>query len=237
MDKILIFTPTYNESQNIEKFIKDVKSQSLDLDILIIDDNSPDNTQHIVKDLMKFDDTIKLIVRKKKSGIDTAHKKAFNYALENNYDYFITMDSDLSHDPKEIRKFLEFSKKYDFVIGSRYMKGGGCGMKFYRYFLSKYGNLFIRYLLKINLYEFTTSYRCFNLKKMKNFNIDEVSASGYSFFMETVYLINLYKFKIKEIPIFFQDRKQGKSKISKIEILRTLYNLFLIKLNFKGNQL
>ena len=140
------------------------------------------------------------------------------------------MDADLSHNPKEIPKILEQLKNYKFVIGSRYIKGGRCQMSGYRLWLSVYGNKLIKNLLNINCNEFTTSYRGFNLKKLKNFNLNIVSSKGYSFFMETIYQIHKKKNLIKEIPITFIDRKKGKSKIPKIEIFRTFVNLFKIKL-------
>ena len=140
------------------------------------------------------------------------------------------MDADLSHDPKQINDFINELKNYPFVIGSRYVEGGKCLMKGKRLLFSKYGNVLIKFLLKIQSNEFTTSYRGFNLKKLKNFNLNSVSSKGYSFFMETIYQIHKKKNLIKEIPITFIDRKKGKSKIPKIEIFRTFVNLFKIKL-------
>ena len=128
------------------------------------------------------------------------------------------MDADLSHNPQEIPKFIANIKKCHFIIGSRYMKGGLCKMKPSRLLLSKCGNLLIKYSFNIHLDEFTSSYRAFNMKKLKNFNLKKVTAKGYSFFSETIYQINNKGFFIKQIPIHFHDRKKGVSKISKIEI-------------------
>ena len=176
---------------------------------------------------------IHLVVRNKKEGLDTAHKFAFEYSIKNNYDFLITLDADLSHDPKVIPDLLDELKTNAFVIGSRYISGGKCDMEGLRFFLSYFGNKFIKFIFNINCSEFTTSYRGFNLKKLKNFSLSEVSSKGYSFFMETVYLINNKGFFIKQIPIYFKDRKKGKSKIPKIEMFRTLINIF--KLKFKTN--
>ena len=227
--KTLIFTATYNEAKNILKFINKVEKLNLNVDLLIIDDNSPDQTSKVITNYSKNKNYIKLIVRKNKQGLDTAHKLAYKFALKNNYQNLITMDADLSHNPKEIPKILEQLKNYKFVIGSRYIKGGRCQMSGYRLWLSFYGNKLIKNLLNINCNEFTTSYRGFNLKKLKNFNLNIVSSKGYSFFMETIYQIHKKKNLIKEIPITFIDRKKGKSKIPKIEIFRTFVNLFKIK--------
>tara|TARA_Y200000002_G_C22605015_1_gene631192 strand:- start:396 stop:1100 length:705 start_codon:yes stop_codon:yes gene_type:complete len=228
-NKTLIFTATYNESGNIEVFIEKILRLNLQTDILIIDDNSPDETWKIIENYQKKESNIFLIKREKKLGLDTAHKTAFNYANNNDYDYLITLDADLSHDPSVISYFIEELKTNPFVIGSRYIKGGKNEMSIDRYLLSFFGNKLIKYLLKIESDEFTTSYRGFDLKKLKNFDINNVESKGYSFFMETIYLIHKSGLGIKQIPIKFKHRQIGSSKIPKIEILRTLKNLFLIK--------
>ena len=141
------------------------------------------------------------------------------------------MDADLSHDPKELAKFSELLDEHEFIIGSRYMKGGNCEMPIHRLILSIIGNKLIKFILNLKCNEFTTAYRGFNLNKLKNFDLNTVNSKGYSFFMETIYKLDLQGFKIYEIPINFRNRKKGKSKIPKIEILRTLKNL--LKLKFK----
>ena len=113
-----------------------------------------------------------LIERKGKLGLDTAHKEAYSYAIKNNYDLFISMDADFSHDPNQINSFIENLESFPFVIGSRYIKGGKCLMKGKRLLLSKYGNLIIKFILQIDCNEFTTSYRGFNLKKLSNFHLN-----------------------------------------------------------------
>ena len=224
--KLLIFTATYNEAENIKSLIYKIRKYNPNAHILIIDDNSPDGTGKIVKNISKNKKNLKLITRTNKKGLDSAHKLAYKFALKNKYNYLITMDADFSHDPKIIKNFLKFLPKFSFVIGSRYIKGGKCLMKGKRLLLSKYGNLFIRKVLGIKLSEFTTSYRGFNLKNLKNFNLDQINSKGYSFFMGTVIEIYVRKFSIKEIPIIFRDRSKGVSKIPKFEIFRTLKNLF-----------
>ena len=228
--KILVFTATYNEAENIYELISLIKTQPSNPHVLIIDDNSPDGTSDkVVKSQSKFRD-IFLIKRNKKLGLDTAHKEAYNFAIKNNYDYFITMDADFSHDPNEIKNFLKNLEHFPFVIGSRYMEGGKCLMKRRRLFMSKYGNKMIRFFLKIDCTEYTSSFRGFNLKALNDFSLDIVKTKGYSFFMGTIFEINKKKFKIKQIPITFKDRSKGYSKIPKLEIFRTLFNLIKLKL-------
>ena len=199
--KILVFTATYNEKDNIKILVNKIFKSNSELDLLIIDDNSPDKTVTEIKLLKKKFTNIFFIQRPSKLGLDTAHKLSFEYALKKKYDYLITMDADLSHDPSEINKFIQKLRNHSFVIGSRYMPGGKCLMKKKRLLLSKYGNLFIKKVLKINCNEFTTSYRGFNLNKIKNFNLNEVKSKGYSFMMETIFQLHKKKIKIKEIWI------------------------------------
>tara|TARA_B100001063_G_scaffold115322_1_gene107743 strand:+ start:2955 stop:3668 length:714 start_codon:yes stop_codon:yes gene_type:complete len=226
--KILVFTATFNEKENIHKLINKIKRFNPQVHILVVDDNSPDGTGHIIKKLQKKFKNLYLISRKKKEGLDSAHKLGYNYAIKKKYDFLITMDADLSHDPKKIKNFIKYLPNYNFVIGSRYIKGGKCLMKGRRLFLSKYGNLIIRKILGINLTEFTTSYRGFNIKKLNQFSLNKVKTRGYSFFMGTVFEIYNRSYSIKEIPIIFKDRTSGVSKIPKLEIIRTLKNLFII---------
>ncbi len=225
--EILIFTACYNEAENIEKLIKGIKKCLPSSTILIIDDNSPDKTQKKITKLKKEIKQINLIVREKKMGLDTAHKLAYEFAVKQKFNYLITMDADLSHDPNELMNFIQNLEKSSFVIGSRYIKGGKCLMKGSRLLMSKSGNLVIKFFSKIECNEFTTSYRGFNINKLKGFHLDHVKESGYSFFMGTVFEINKRNFNIKEIPITFADREKGISKIPKLEILRTLINLLI----------
>ncbi len=233
--KILVFTATYNEKDNIEHLIQSINNNNPDVDIFIIDDQSPDLTYDKIKDLQKVYKNIFLKIRNSKSGLDTAHKEAYEFALSKNYDYLITMDADLSHDPKEINNFINYLSEFPFVIGSRYIEGGKCSMSGKRLIMSKFGNKLIRNVLKINSNEFTTSFRGFNLVKLKNFHLNKVNNKGYSFFMGTLFEINKLGYKIKEIPIVFKDREKGFSKIPRIELLRTLKNLFILFFRKKFN--
>ena len=232
--KILIFTATYNESENIKNFLNSILDLKIELDILVIDDNSPDNTWKIIEDYSVINKNIILLKRKNKEGLDTAHKYAFNFAKKNKYDYLITMDADLSHDPKIIPTFINYLEDYPFVIGSRYIANGKNETKFFRFLLSYMGNKFIKFILNINCNEFTTSYRGFNLNKLNKLNLEDVKAKGYGFFRETLFLVKKKNYEIKEFPIIFKDRTKGVSKIPKTEILRTLRNLFLLKINNKN---
>ena len=225
MNKTLIFTATYNESKNIEKFIDEVFKASNEVDLLIIDDNSPDKTFEVIKSHNQIDKRLTLIKRQKKLGLDTAHKLAYEYAKKNRYEKLITLDADLSHEPNEISKFINLLNQYDFVIGSRYIKGAKNNQPLLRYLISSFGNKLIKILLRSSLNEHTTSYRGFNVVKLKSFSLNLVKSSGYSFFMGTIHLLKSNNVSMCEIPIIFNDRVHGISKIPKIEIFRTIFNL------------
>lgn len=235
LKKTLLFTATYNEFPNIKILLNKINTLKTPLDILIIDDNSKDGTLQFLQKICKEKKNLKLIIRKKKLGLDTAHKMAFEYARNKKYNYLITMDADLSHEPKVIKNFIKLLRNKTFVIGSRYTKGGKCDLEGFRFLISFLGNFFIKYLLNIKSNEFTTSFRAFDLDKLKNLNINKIKSKGYSFFMETIFLINSLNVNIFEIPIHFKSRLSGVSKISKIEIIRTLFNVIRLKFFYKKN--
>ena len=228
--KILIFTATYNEKDNIENLILKIKQYIPDCHILIIDDNSPDGTGIVVENLKTTINFLHLINRKEKSGLDSAHKIAYEYALKENFDYLITMDADFSHDPSVLPEFINQLKDNPFVLGSRYVPGGRCLMRGRRLIMSRLGNLMIKTFSGVKSNEYTNSYRGFDIKYLKNFNLNEVKNKGYSFFMGTLFQLDKKKIPIKEIPIIFKDREKGESKIPKFEILRTLKNLFIFSI-------
>ena len=228
--KILVFTATYNESENISELISLIMEQNFKPDLLIIDDNSPDGTYNKVQQMQKKFKNLFLIKRNGKLGLDTAHKEGYDFAKKNNYDYFITMDADFSHDPSELPNFVKNLNNFPIVLGSRYVIGGNCLMSGRRLIISKYGNKFMKFIFKFDCNEFTTSYRGFNLKKLNDFHLNLIKTKGYSFFMGTIYEIFKKGFKVKEIPITFKDRSKGYSKIPRIEILRTLKNVLFLKL-------
>ena len=228
--RILVFSATYNEIDNIRELIYNIKKYLPSASILIIDDNSPDKTQDVVKELKKEKKNLYLIQREKKLGLDSAHKIAFNYATKNSFDYLITMDADLSHDPKELPNFIKNLETSAFVIGSRYIDGGKCSMKGIRLIMSKLGNKMIKSISGIKSSEFTTSYRGFDINNLKKFDLANVKTKGYSFFMGTLFELEKNNIQIKEIPITFYDRKKGVSKIPRTEIFRTLKNLIYLTL-------
>ena len=225
-EKILVFTATYNEVENIEKLILGIFHFAPKADVLVIDDNSPDGTGRLLAALAEKNKKLHVIHRAGKEGLGTAHLMAMRFAVEKKYDVLITMDADFSHDPKYLPKMLNLIKEYDFVIGSRYMPGGGLGYGFSRTLLSRSANWLARLLLSIKLTECTTSYRAFRRDLLEKILQARVDSSGYSFFFEMVYVVSRLTSKVTEFPIYFADRVAGESKISKHEIFRGLVTLF-----------
>ena len=224
MNKILVIIPTYNESENIRNIIDMIEGLKADLDFLIIDDNSPDKTYDIVKSLMTDNNKINLIIQDKKSGLGTAYKRGFKWAIDNGYEKIIQIDADLSHDPNTIPDLIKESYESDLVIGSRYIKGiNVINWPMSRLLLSYFANRYVRLLTRIKINDSTSGYKCISTKFLKEINLDKVKSQGYSFQIEINFLASVNGFKIKEIPIIFHDRTVGESKMSKSIILEAIF--------------
>jgi glycosyltransferase involved in cell wall biosynthesis len=178
MPKTLVFTATYNESDNVEKILSDIFQQLPDAEILVVDDNSPDGTGAVLDRLGSANPAIHVIHRPSKLGLGTAHLMAMKYAIHHRYDQLITMDADFSHNPKYLTIIKQLLEDNDFVIGSRYTKGGQCDYGFTRTMISKIANTLARYLLGIPTHEATTSYRGFTLSLLQQMDLDSIWADG-----------------------------------------------------------
>ena len=223
MNKILVIIPTYNEAQNIEELIARITALKLDLNFLIIDDSSPDGTADIVKGLMNNNSNISLIVQSSKSGLGTAYKRGFKWAIEQQYDKIIQIDADLSHNPKSIPKLIEASMEYDLVIGSRYIKGiNVINWPMSRLLLSYFANKYVKLLTRLRINDSTSGYKCIKTQVLKEIDLDKVQSQGYSFQIEINFLAFYKGFRLKEIPIVFHDRTIGESKMSKAIVLEAI---------------
>ena len=238
--KILIFIATYNEILNISSLFESITNISPDYDVLIIDDNSTDGTKESLEKLSDANQCLTVINRPSKMGVVSAHRAAMIYALKNEYEELVTMDGDYSHSPSTIPLMLDQLKTSDFVIGSRYMKGGKCDYTGYRKWISLVANNVARIILGIKIHECTTSFRAFRVALFNSLNLSAIKSNGYSFFLECVYEINCINAEIAEVPIHFKDRFHGESKIPKTEIFRSIYKLsklFLSRFFKKQNYL
>jgi len=216
--KVLVFTPTYNESQNIEVWLKKVDSLVPQPDILIVDDSSSDGTTQILLAKKKNNPRLHVIIRAEKNGIGSAHLLALNEAFNKNYDLLITLDADLSHDPEDIPRFIEASSNNNYVVGTR-NRGGGNEMEGWRLILSKAANQICRILLPTGLSEYTTAFRCYDRKAMKFLVTYSPKSTGYSYFIELTELLYRSGLILTEIPIIFKNRKRGVSKIPNLQVL------------------
>ncbi len=217
MSKSLIIIPTYNELDNIKKLIPELLNlYNNDLDILVVDDNSPDGTGNYVEELSKVNDRINVLRREKKMGLGTAYCAGFKYAIQKGYDFIFEMDADFSHDPKEIANFLIAIKDADLVIGSRYLSGVNVvNWPMQRLLLSFFANKYTRIITGLPIHDSTGGFKCFRRKVLEAINLDEIKSNGYAFQIEMNFKAWKKGFQIKEIPIIFIDRQTGKSKMSK----------------------
>lgn len=217
--KTLIIIPTYNEGPNIVNLIQKIILVEKKADILIVDDNSPDQTGKLVDQIAAKNNQVTIIHRQCKLGLGSAYAAGFKYALKNNYDLIFEMDADLSHNPKDIPKFIQASEKADLVLGSRWIKNGQIiGWSWYRYCTSLGANIITRLLLNLKPKDITSGFRCYKRKVLENLNLNNVVSSGYAFQEEMILFTQKNHFIIKEIPIVFVDRKKGKSKMGLKEI-------------------
>ena len=239
-NKILVFIATYNEKQNISDLFYNIIKISPEYDVLIIDDNSTDGTKESLEKLNATHTCLTVIHRPRKMGVGSAHRAAMVYALKNEYEELVTMDADFSHSPSTIPQMLEKLKTSDFVIGSRYMKGGKSDYEGYRKWVSLIANNFARLILGIKIHECTTSFRAFRVSLFNTLNLSAIKSNGYSFFLECVYELKCVDAEMTEVPIHFKDRFHGNSKIPKTEIFRSLNklaSLFLSRLYKKQTDL
>ncbi len=230
--KTLIVIPTYNEIENIKRLINEV-FQNVDSQthILVIDDNSPDGTGDLVDVLAESNQRIHIIHRAKKLGLGTAYVAGFKYALENGYDVVFEMDSDFSHDPKYLPLFQQEIEKNDAVIGSRYIPGGGViNWGIGRRVLSRGGSIYAKMVLGLPFNDLTGGYNAWRRSVIESIGVNNIKSDGYAFQIEMKYKAFKKGFRMKEIPIIFEDRFLGQSKMSKKIVIEAMYRVFLMRM-------
>lgn len=211
--------PTYNEASNIEQIVRQIRDV-LPIDILIVDDNSPDGTAEIAERCFGKETFFSLLRRKQKLGLASAYIDGFRQALSKDYDAIVQMDSDFSHDPKHIREMLEALTPGGLIIGSKYTAGGQVvGLSFFRTMLSRWGNRYIRAVLRCKYHKYpvfdsTSGYMCWSTKLLQSIPLNEIICHGYGFLIELKWRAFLSGAAIKELPIVFRDRVAGQSKLT-----------------------
>jgi len=216
MAKTLVVTPTYNEADNIEKFVGQVLSQGPDIEMLIVDDNSPDKTGEIVDRLASKNPKIHTLHRPGKMGLGTAYVEGFRFAIANGFDFVFEMDADFSHNPEEIPRMLEKAKTYDLVIGSRYTNGVRViNWPIRRLLLSYSANVYTRIITGMPLKDATGGFKCFRRAVLESIDLSRVKSNGYAFQIEMNFKAFTKGYKLVEHPIIFADRTVGESKMSR----------------------
>jgi dolichol-phosphate mannosyltransferase len=216
-DRAVVIVPTYNERENILKLIDAVLAQSPILEILVVDDGSPDGTGALVDERAAVDSRVHIIHRAKKLGLGTAYLAGFNWALARPYEFVFEMDADFSHDPQHLPQFLSSIENADLVIGSRYRdrRVTVVNWPIERLLLSYFANVYARFVTRLPIFDTTAGYKCFRRKVLESVDLNDVRSNGYAFQIEMHFRVWRQNFRIVEIPIVFVDRTEGTSKMSK----------------------
>jgi len=223
--RTLVVLPTYNEANNLEALISQIQSGFPGVHVYIVDDNSPDGTGKLADSIAERSPFVHVEHRPAKLGLGTAYRFAFTQPIIDSFDYIIQMDSDFSHEPEQIPNFVkELSGNSDFVIGSRYVPGGNIpNWSVGRKLLSRFGNRYIRFMMGVPIADCTSGYRGFTQKSLKSLNVLSVKGEGYIFIAAMAKAGYDKRLAIKEIPITFNDRVAGKSKMSNRIIAESLF--------------
>tara|TARA_B100001287_G_C22686384_1_gene533915 strand:+ start:276 stop:971 length:696 start_codon:yes stop_codon:yes gene_type:complete len=226
-DSIVIF-PTYNEKLNIVEIINNVLSEGFE--VLVIDDNSPDKTYELVESSFLSNKKVNLIKRKEKMGLGSAYREGFAWAIKKNYDYIIEMDADFSHKIQDLVRLNKSKDKNKLIIGSRYIPNGEIvGWDFKRKLLSKYANKFAKFITKSSVNDLTSGFRIYSRNILENIDFSSTKSNGYAFQIEMTLIVATQGFIIEEVPISFEERKFGKSKLDFEIIQEALKYLFFYR--------
>jgi len=223
--KVSVIVPTYNEKENIKALVTQLLALPTGVHVIVVDDNSPDGTGALADRLAaESDGRVGVIHRAGKLGLGTAYIAGFKRALAEGADLICTMDADFSHNPRYIPAMVDkIGQGYDLVIGSRYVRGGGStGCTFDRKLLSWGANAFAHTMLSLHAHDTTAGFRCYRHAVLAGMDLDEIKASGYSFLIEMLYGVQRRGWRVGEVPIIFENRRLGTSKVSKNEIIRAL---------------
>ncbi len=235
--RTVVCVPTYNERENVERLCRAILDQGSAVEVLVIDDNSPDGTAEVVERMQASEPRLHLLRRPGKLGLGTAHIAGYRWALERGYERVITMDADFSHPPDRIPAMLEASREADVVIGSRYVPGGGhSNWPWHRIFLSWLSNQVARQALRLEPADCTGAFRCFRSSVLREIAVENIVSVGYSFQEEVLWHCSGRGWRIAEVPIMFVDRRAGESKISPAEIWGGVSTVFRLMLTPHGRK-
>lgn len=235
MSDNLVIIPTYNEKENLEKMIRKVFSLDKEFHVLIVDDNSPDGSAQIVRNLQKeFPQKLHLEERKGKLGLGTAYIHGFKWALKNNYEYIFEMDCDFSHNPEDLIRLYHAcaTEGADVAIGSRYVTGVNVvNWPMGRVLMSYYASAYVRFITGMKIRDTTSGFKCYKRKVLEKISLDKIKFKGYAFQIEMKFTAYKLGFKIVEVPIIFTDRTEGVSKMSKGIFKEAILGVIQMKIN------
>ena len=225
--RTLVALCTYNERENVERLVPEIFSHAPDAHVLIIDDGSPDGTGRLADELAAADPRVHALHRAGKQGLGTANVLSYRYAIEHGYEFLLNMDADFSHPPRFIPDLRAGMERADVTIGSRYVPGGGIvGWGPLRHFMSRGVNWYTRLLLRLEPRDCSGSFRCYRVSKLAELDFDRVIAHGYAFQEEILYRLRRIGCRTREVPILFEERRYGSSKINWREVLAALWVIF-----------
>lgn len=236
MNEGLVIIPTYNEKENIEDILRTVFSLKEGFDVLVVEDNSPDGTGGIVKNLQKeFSGRLNILERQGKNGLGTAYIEGFKWALERNYRYVFEMDADFSHNPADLERLYTAARAdgVDAVIGSRYIEGVNVvNWPMGRVLMSYFASLYVRFVTRLKIMDTTAGFMCWSRKVLETIDLDRIEFVGYAFQIEMKYTAVKLGFNIVEVPIIFTDRTRGESKMNKTIFREAIFGV--VNLRKKG---
>lgn len=231
----LVIIPTYNERENIEKIVRRVFSLPKEFEMLIIDDGSPDGTAEIIKKLQdEFEQRLHLIERSGKLGLGTAYIKGFKWALERHYEYIMEMDADFSHNPDDLLRLHSACSDQgaDLAIGSRYISGVNVvNWPMGRVLMSYYASAYVRFVTRMKIRDTTAGFKCYTRKVLETISLDKIKLKGYAFQIEMKFTAWKFGFNIKEVPIIFTERQEGKSKMSRGIFREAVWGVIKMKIS------
>lgn len=231
-ERALVIIPTYNEINNIRRIVPQVLEQDPRIEVLVVDDGSPDGTGAAADELARADARVHALHRAGKLGLGTAYRAGFRWALEHDYEYVFEMDCDFSHDPKHLPQFLEAAQNADLVLGSRYLHGRVTVVNWPmpRLLLSYSANIYARVVTGLRLCDATGGFKCFRRRVLEAIDLEAVGSNGYAFQIEMSFRAARKRFRIVEIPIVFVDRTDGESKMSRAIVREAIWMVWWLRL-------
>jgi dolichol-phosphate mannosyltransferase len=230
-ERALVIVPTYNERENVARLIETVLSQDPRLEVLVVDDGSPDGTAAIVRGIIALNPRVHILERPRKMGLGTAYLAGFRWALENGYDLVFEMDADFSHDPAHLPEFLRAAQGADLVLGSRYREGKVTVVNWpiARLLLSYFANVYARAVTGLPVWDATGGFKCFRRQVLEAIDLSKVRSNGYAFQIEMSFRAWKRGFRIVEIPIVFVDRTEGQSKMSRAIMREAIWMVWRLR--------